>query len=89
MMSRRKTVREIQDYATRRGWRVIITRTMVEKRKRLLHGADLSDTNLRGAYLRRAYLGGADLRGADLADANLTDADLGGASLDDTNLGNK
>ncbi|EMO8006544.1 pentapeptide repeat-containing protein [Salmonella enterica] len=56
-----------------------------------LYGANLCDTNLRGANLYGANLCDADLRGANLYGANLCDtslrgADLYGANLCDTNL---
>ncbi|EIU6600391.1 pentapeptide repeat-containing protein [Salmonella enterica] len=46
-----------------------------------LYGANLCDTNLRGADLR-----GANLRGANLCDTNLRGADLYGANLCGANL---
>ena len=54
-------------------------------------GADLEETDLRGAYLNRADLeeadlSGADLREADLRGAQLRDADLRGANLERANL---
>ncbi|EAB7357357.1 pentapeptide repeat-containing protein, partial [Salmonella enterica subsp. enterica serovar Typhimurium] len=44
-------------------------------------GANLCDTNLRGADLRGADLYGANLCGANLCDANLCDTNLRGADL--------
>ena len=51
-----------------------------------LRGADLSDANLRDTNLRGANLRGAELRDADLSDADLRYADLRYASLFHTNL---
>ena len=49
---------------------------LVEKHKRKLKGADLSDANLDDADLRGANLWGANLRGAGLSGANLEGAKI-------------
>ena len=51
-----------------------------------LWGADLSDTDLRGANLRGACLWSANLEGANLSGANLRDANLRDANLESANL---
>src|SRR6266480_2430355 len=56
---------------------------LIEKGKNIidLHGADLGNADLRGAYLHGVDLSEADLNGANLCAAILSEADLNGANL--------
>ena len=47
----RKSLREIQDYAGRRGWHIAITRRIVERRKNNLSWANLTGADLSGAII--------------------------------------
>lgn len=85
---KRKSIKEIQEYASKRGWVIVITRAMVEKRRHLLAGANLTGVDLRRVDLRNANLRNANLRNADLYYANLAGANFYSADLTDADLRN-